>query len=76
MDDFDYDLSIDCSGKEFESYIRNLSVVNSMSDLRAIQFALVMKLVRLEKFGDTKQKELSSYRKRIKLSMDLIEGRN
>ena len=75
MDDFDYDLSIDCSGKEFESYIRNLSVVNSMSDLRAIQFALVMKLVRLEKFGDTKQKELSSYRKRIKLSMDLIEAK-
>ena len=75
MDDFDYDLSIDCSGKEFESYIRNLSVVNSMSDLRAIQFALVMKLVRFEKSGDTKQKELSSYRKRVKLSMDLIEAK-
>ncbi|CCK71391.1 Mdm1p KNAG_0G03330 [Huiozyma naganishii CBS 8797] len=70
-----FDLTVSCTGREFESYLRQLTLLATLSDLRATKFALAVKLLALEqkKTEDKSDKREVTFKKRLVISLNIID---
>lgn len=75
----DFNLTAASTTKEFETYLRQLSLLNSFSDLRSMKLALSIKLLRLKNKYSTVSDKVKmpkaeiSLRKRLIISLNMLD---
>ncbi|GMM58548.1 Mdm1 protein [Maudiozyma humilis] len=72
---FDFYIKEDMSTKEFEKYLRGLSLVTSISDLRTGKFILTTELMKLNEESNLSKKQSTALKSKIKLSLGMIDSK-
>ena len=72
---FDFHISEDMTTKEFEKYLRELSLVTSISDLRTGKFILNTELMKTKEESTLTKKHATALKSKIKLSLGLIDSK-
>lgn len=69
------ELRMDYTEKQFEDYLREISLCNSSNVLKAARLSLLSKLLLLKDDKTQKTRESMKYKRRISLSLNLIQSR-
>lgn len=72
---FNFTLRDDITTEEFESYLRGLSGIVSISDLKTGKFLLTTTLLKVDENKSLNNKKKNAYKNKISLSLGLIENR-
>lgn len=68
------DITIDSSGADFEEFLKQISSLSTLSDLKAKKFLLMIKMIELNKLESLSKKQVE-LEKRLQLSLNLLESR-
>ncbi|KAG0670131.1 hypothetical protein C6P45_002773 [Maudiozyma exigua] len=72
---FEFVFSSDITTKEFEKYLRGLSSIRSISDLRTGKFLLKTALMKANENSNLNFKKKNDYKNRLTISLGLIDNR-